>query len=86
MDKDKEMDDMRHNLGKIIFYKIADKIQNIRSMAYEPKYIVVWVDYYKALHIYASEMGLFCYGRGEPDRIFGLKIVITQLPDTLEVY
>lgn len=74
--------------GRVLFHKIIDEYKKIISMAYEPKCVVIWEDYYQQLICYVDALPYACnYGiRPETRTILGMNIIRTQLSGTLEVY
>jgi len=95
METDKEIKETLDKAGKVIFWKIMEKRNEIKSQGYEPQSLVIWESYYEALmhdenlHYCANPPSYTEDGKWSTkpsNKILGLEIVKTQLPDVLEVY
>lgn len=70
--------------------EIYDKMARMREDNYEPKYLVIWEGYANIIVNTISNTYNHNYNplavRSEIPKIMGLKVIITQKLDTLEVY
>jgi len=92
---DKEIDEALDKAGKVIFWKIMDKRKSIIEKGYIPNTLVIWEEYYITL-MHDSNLQ-YCstpvsytedgkWSMKPSNKLLGLEIVTTQIPDILEVY
>lgn len=82
---DEEINKILENSGDEILIKIMDLRNKVVEDNYIPKSLIIWEGYYEML-CNASNLKYSNCKVGIANKILGLNIITTQIPDILEVY
>ena len=81
----KEIESEEIKSGELILNMVYDKSNKVREAGYCPQTLVISVDYHRGLIRYINSLYSNCIITGY-ETILGLNIVLTEIPEIIQVF